>query len=81
MSTTPKTEPIADRTSLHYATLLAPIYRWMLGDLPSAIERSRAELRELGVGAAQFVVQALHALPVARLPQHRPHQQHHDHIR
>ncbi len=42
----------ADRTQLHYATLLAPIYRWMLGDLPSAVERSRAELARLGVGAA-----------------------------
>ena len=55
MTDTPK----ADRTRLHYATLLAPIYRWMLGDLPSAIERSRAELRELGVRAARQGARAL----------------------
>jgi hypothetical protein len=50
---------VADRTQLHYATLLAPIYRWMLGDFSSAIERSRAELRELGVGAARRGARAL----------------------
>jgi 2-polyprenyl-3-methyl-5-hydroxy-6-metoxy-1,4-benzoquinol methylase len=55
MTDTPK----ADRTRLHYATLLAPIYRWMLGDFPSAIERSRAELRDLGVGAARPGARAL----------------------
>src|SRR5262252_1466030 len=49
----------ADRTRLHYSTLLAPIYRWMLGDFPSAIERSRAELGELGVGAARQGARAL----------------------
>jgi SAM-dependent methyltransferase len=49
----------ADRTKLHYSTLLAPIYRWMLGDFPSAIERSRAELGELGVGAARQGARAL----------------------
>lgn len=50
---------IADRTRRHYATLLAPIYRWMLGDFPSALERSRAELAELGIGAARRPARAL----------------------
>lgn len=38
-----------DATKAHYETLLAPIYRWMLGDLSLALERSRQELTELGV--------------------------------
>jgi 2-polyprenyl-3-methyl-5-hydroxy-6-metoxy-1,4-benzoquinol methylase len=50
---------VVDRTRLHYATLLAPIYRWMLGDLPSAIARSHAELRHLGVDAARPGARAL----------------------
>lgn len=55
----PKTVPPAERTRLHYATLLAPIYRWMLGDFAAAIERSRAELSELGVGPARAGARAL----------------------
>lgn len=57
--TSPKTTPPTERTRLHYETLLAPLYRWMLGDFPSAIERSRAELRELGVGPARPFGRAL----------------------
>jgi 2-polyprenyl-3-methyl-5-hydroxy-6-metoxy-1,4-benzoquinol methylase len=38
-----------DITKAHYETLLAPIYRWMLGDFSLAIERSRQELTDLGV--------------------------------
>jgi 2-polyprenyl-3-methyl-5-hydroxy-6-metoxy-1,4-benzoquinol methylase len=38
-----------DVTTAHYETLLAPIYRWMLGDLSLAVERSRLELTELGL--------------------------------
>jgi SAM-dependent methyltransferase len=41
-----------DPTRAHYATLLAPIYRWMLGDWEQALSRSRAELHALGVRAA-----------------------------
>lgn len=52
-------KPPSERTRLHYQTLLAPIYRWMLGDFASAIERSRAELRELGVGPARPGARAL----------------------
>jgi SAM-dependent methyltransferase len=51
--------PIADRTRLHYATFLAPIYRWMLGDFPSAIARSQSELGRLGVEAARRGARAL----------------------
>jgi 2-polyprenyl-3-methyl-5-hydroxy-6-metoxy-1,4-benzoquinol methylase len=36
----------------HYEQLLSPIYRWMLGDFDSALERSRKELEELGIGRA-----------------------------
>jgi 2-polyprenyl-3-methyl-5-hydroxy-6-metoxy-1,4-benzoquinol methylase len=36
----------------HYETLLAPVYRWMLGDFESALARSRAELESLGVARA-----------------------------
>jgi SAM-dependent methyltransferase len=40
-------------TRAHYETLLAPIYRWMLGDFAAALARSRVELRGLGVGRAR----------------------------
>jgi 2-polyprenyl-3-methyl-5-hydroxy-6-metoxy-1,4-benzoquinol methylase len=53
------TEPIADRTRRHYTTLLAPIYRWMVGDFPAAIARSQAELRQLGVEVAREGERAL----------------------
>jgi SAM-dependent methyltransferase len=59
MFDTPRAVPIADRTERHYATFLAPIYRWMLGDFAQAIERSRAELCELGVGTARRGARAL----------------------
>ena len=59
MTDTPEAVPSRDRTRLHYETLLAPIYRWMLGDFSSAIERSRAELRQLGVGKAPRGARAL----------------------
>jgi 2-polyprenyl-3-methyl-5-hydroxy-6-metoxy-1,4-benzoquinol methylase len=39
----------ADAAKDHYETLLAPIYRWMLGDVSLALERSREELTDLGV--------------------------------
>jgi len=55
----PKPEPPTERTRRHYETLLAPVYRWMLGDFSSAIERSRVELRELGVGRAGAGARAL----------------------
>ena len=42
-----------DPTRAHYETLLAPIYRWMLGDLSLAMERSRRELSELGIEPAR----------------------------
>ena len=38
-------------TEAHYATLLAPIYAWMLGDLDAARATAAAELAYLGVGA------------------------------
>ena len=52
-------ETAGDRAARHYATLLAPIYGWMIGDVRSAIERSRVELQELGVAAAQEGARAL----------------------
>jgi 2-polyprenyl-3-methyl-5-hydroxy-6-metoxy-1,4-benzoquinol methylase len=51
-----------NRTQQHYATVLAPIYKWMLGDFSSAIERSRAELKELGVGSPRATRSAARAL-------------------
>ena len=40
-------------TRAHYETLLAPIYRWMLGDFAAALARSRLELAALGIGRAR----------------------------
>ena len=42
-----------DAMRAHYETLLSPIYRWMLGDFASALQRSRAELEGLGIGRAR----------------------------
>lgn len=39
-------------TRAHYEALLAPIYRWMLGDVAQALARSRLELETLGIGRA-----------------------------
>jgi 2-polyprenyl-3-methyl-5-hydroxy-6-metoxy-1,4-benzoquinol methylase len=43
---------MTDPTRTHYQTLLAPIYRWMLGDFALALERSRLELAALGIEPA-----------------------------
>lgn len=42
-----------EATRAHYETLLAPIYRWMLGDFAGALARSRLELEGLGIGRAR----------------------------
>src|SRR5262245_60699584 len=54
-----KAGPTPDRTRQHYAAFLAPIYGLMLGAFPSPLARPRAELRELGVGAARDGARAL----------------------
>jgi SAM-dependent methyltransferase len=46
------TRDAMDATRAHYATLLAPIYWWMLGGATAALERSRRELHALGIGPA-----------------------------
>jgi len=51
--------PTTNQTARHYETLLAPIYRWMLGDFPTALARSRDQLRELGVTSARPRARAL----------------------
>lgn len=48
-----------DMTRAHYATLLAPAYRWMVGDISLALSRSRAELASLGIRAAKPGARAL----------------------
>jgi SAM-dependent methyltransferase len=59
-------------TTAHYATHLGPIYLWMVGDLKTAFERSRAELEELrlpsvaqGVAIDLGAGFGLHSLPLA----------------
>lgn len=42
-----------EATRAHYETLLAPIYRWVLGDFAAALARSRLELEGLGIGRAR----------------------------
>jgi SAM-dependent methyltransferase len=42
-----------NETRTHYERLLAPIYRWMLGDFEAALERSRKELEAIGIGPAK----------------------------
>jgi SAM-dependent methyltransferase len=46
-------------TRAHYETLLAPIYRWMLGDFAAALARSRLELEGLGIRRAREGARAL----------------------
>jgi SAM-dependent methyltransferase len=46
-------------TRAHYETLLAPIYRWMLGDFGAALARSRREFEALGIGPAREGERAL----------------------
>ncbi len=48
-----------DATRAHYETLLAPIYRWMLGDFAAVLARSRVELENLGIGPAEAGARAL----------------------
>lgn len=50
---------MTDPMRAHYRTLLAPIYRWLLGDPESALARSRAELASLGIGPARSGARAL----------------------
>jgi 2-polyprenyl-3-methyl-5-hydroxy-6-metoxy-1,4-benzoquinol methylase len=59
--------------AVHYATLLGPIYAWMLGDVEAATARSAAELDDIHVpapinGAAVDLGAGLglHAIPLAR---------------
>lgn len=67
--------PPTNIATRHYETLLAPIYRWMLGDFATAVDRSLAELGALGVGAATAGQRALdlgsgpglQTVPLARL--------------
>ena len=48
-----------ERMRAHYQTLLAPIYRWMLGDFSLAVGRSRAELASFDIGGAPAGARAL----------------------
>ncbi len=50
---------MTDAMRAHYRALLAPIYRWMLGDEGAALARSRAELATLGIGRARSGARAL----------------------
>ncbi len=57
----------------HYAQHLAPIYAWMAGGVPAAIERGRTELTSLGLipGKAGFAVDlgagfGMHAIALAQ---------------
>jgi 2-polyprenyl-3-methyl-5-hydroxy-6-metoxy-1,4-benzoquinol methylase len=56
---THKRPNMSDPTQTHYQSLLAPIYRWMLGDSADALERSRRELTELGIARANGAGRAL----------------------
>jgi SAM-dependent methyltransferase len=58
----------------HYDGHLGPVYRWMVGDIMAAMERSRAELHAVGIvpGATGLAIDlgaglGLHAIPLARL--------------
>jgi 2-polyprenyl-3-methyl-5-hydroxy-6-metoxy-1,4-benzoquinol methylase len=60
--------------SEHYDRHLGPIYSWMIGDAAGAMERSREELRALGIrpGPTGTAVDlgagpGLHAIPLAEL--------------
>ncbi|HTA90665.1 MAG TPA: class I SAM-dependent methyltransferase [Polyangiaceae bacterium] len=65
-------------TRTHYETLLAPIYRWMLGDMPTAFACSRAKLESCGIAAMGEGKRALdlgaglglHAIPLAAAGYH-----------
>lgn len=46
-------DPTPNTAQAHYEALLAPIYRWLLGDFPSAVQRSSTELQALGIAAAR----------------------------
>ncbi len=66
---------MTDPMRAHYRDLLAPIYRWMLGDPETALARSRAELALLGIERAHSGARALdlgagmglQSLPLAEL--------------
>jgi 2-polyprenyl-3-methyl-5-hydroxy-6-metoxy-1,4-benzoquinol methylase len=68
----------ANSMRTHYEKLLAPIYRWMLGDIPTAFARSRAELESCGIAALGEGRRALdlgaglglHAIPLAAAGYH-----------
>jgi predicted TPR repeat methyltransferase len=58
----------------HYNQHLGPVYRWMIGDVPAALQRSQAELESLDItpGATRLAVDlgagiGLHAIPLSRL--------------
>src|SRR5579859_1254187 len=57
----------------HYSQHLGPVYTWMAGGVPAAIERGRAELTSLGLLAreAGFAIDlgagfGMHAIPLAQ---------------
>ncbi len=52
-SPVPRSSNATDATRRHYESLLAPIYRWMLGDMDAALARAGAELESFGVGPAR----------------------------
>jgi SAM-dependent methyltransferase len=66
-------DTISTTTQAHYELLLAPIYRWMLGDFAAAVRRSAAELQAFGIvtagpGATALDLGAgpgLHSLPLS----------------
>lgn len=58
----------------HYDQLLGPVYSWMIGDVGAAIDRSRNELRVLGLRPQSTGLAVdlgagpgLHAIPLAEL--------------
>jgi 2-polyprenyl-3-methyl-5-hydroxy-6-metoxy-1,4-benzoquinol methylase len=60
-------------TSVHYETLLGPIYSWMLGDTQAAFARSTAEIAEMhlpsptgGLAMDLGAGFGLHAIPMAK---------------
>jgi SAM-dependent methyltransferase len=60
-------------TSVHYDTLLGPVYSWMLGDIQTAFARSAAEIAEMhlpspsrGLAVDLGAGFGLHAIPMAK---------------
>ena len=65
---------LMNKHSQHYASLLAPVYLWMVGGMAAALERGRAEVEPLstpGVAAPTAIDLGagfgMHAIPLAQM--------------